>query len=206
MAQGTFNSLFPTPVYTHTTDVYDLKAEEKDFISKLEFQENRLNHRSLDSYVLDREDMASLRNHIDHHLQIFFRETWQPGNEVSLKITQSWVNKCFPGEAHHKHAHTNSVISGVFYLNADPSTDKIFFDNGTYDPLQIAPVEFNIWNSTSWYFPVTTGMLVLFPSHLLHFVDAVEGSNERDVRMSLSFNTFFEGTIGSEFLLSELKL
>ena len=206
MAQGTFNSLFPTPVYTHTADVYGLKAEEKDFISKLEFQENRLNHRSLDSYVLDREDMASLRNHIDHHLQIFFRETWQPGNGVSLKITQSWVNKCFPGEAHHKHAHTNSVISGVFYINADPSTDKIFFDKGTYDPLQLEPVDFNLWNSTSWYFPVTTGMLVLFPSNLLHFVDAVEGSNERDVRMSLSFNTFFEGTIGSEFLLSELQL
>lgn len=206
MTQGTFNSLFPTPVYTHTDDVYLLKSAEKDFVNQLEFQENRMNHRSVNSYVLDNENLKGLRAHIEQHLQIFFKETWQPGNDVSLKLTQSWINKCHPGEAHHKHAHTNSIVSGVYYINADPETDKIFFDKGVFDHMQINPVNFNIWNSSSWFFPVMSGMLVLFPSNLLHFVDAVESTSIRDVRMSLSFNTFFEGTVGSEFLLSELKL
>lgn len=205
MSQSTIHSLFPTPVYTTGLD-YILSEKELNFIQSQEFQSNKYNHRSIDSYLLEKEELSKLRNEIDKHLQYYFKEIFQPNNKVSLNITQSWCNKTYPGEMHHKHAHTNSIVSGVYYLNANPETDRIYFDKGTFDPLQIEPINYNLYNASSWFFPVQTGMLVLFPSSLLHYVDVVKTDESRDVRVSMSFNTFVKGSIGSEFFLSELNL
>ena len=40
-------------------------------------------------------------------------------SSIHLKITQSWINFTKKGEYHHPHAHPNSLISGVFYVEAD---------------------------------------------------------------------------------------
>jgi uncharacterized protein (TIGR02466 family) len=195
------HNLFPTAVSTTDLD-YTIDNSEFDFINQQEFQDNRHNHRSVDSYLLEKNELSSLRNEINKHVQMYFKEVYQPNDHVSLHITQSWCNKTYPGEMHHKHAHTNSIISGVYYVSANADLDRIWFDKGNVDSLQIEPVNFNSYNATSWYFPVHSGQLVLFPSSLLHYVNVVE----KDVRVSLSFNTFVKGSIGSEFLLSELNL
>jgi hypothetical protein len=44
---------------------------------------------------------------------------------------------------------------------------------------------------------------VLFPSSLLHGVNPVE---EDETRISLAFNTFFTGTLGTPKDLNELKV
>lgn len=205
MTQSNMHNLFPTPVYTTGLD-YIISKKELDFIESQEFQSNKYNHRSINSYLLEEEELSTLRNEIDKHVQFYFKEVFQPDNKVSLNITQSWCNKTFPGEMHHKHAHTNSIISGVYYINANPETDRIYFDKGIFNPLEIEAVNYNIYNASTWYFPVETGMLVLFPSNLLHYVDIVKTDQSRDVRVSMSFNTFIKGSIGSEFFLSELNL
>ena len=118
-------------------------------------------------------------------------------------ITQSWLNYTEPGQSHHKHAHPNSVISGVLYINADQNTDKIFFFRQIFEQIKPAIRETNVFNSESWNAPVKTGQVVLFPSHLLHMVETKEGDN---TRVSLAFNTFLKGVIGEEIDLAELKL
>jgi uncharacterized protein (TIGR02466 family) len=118
-------------------------------------------------------------------------------------ITQSWLNYTEPGQSHPKHAHPNSVISGVMYINADENTDKIFFFREMYQQIRPAIRECNIFNSESWNFPVKTSRLVLFPSHLFHMVETKEGDN---TRVSLAFNTFLKGVIGDEDDLAELRL
>ena len=205
MADTKIHNLFPTPVYTTGLD-YIIPQDELNFIKSQDFQQNKYNHRSIDSYLLEREELSTLRNEIDKHVQFYFKEVYQPNNQVSLHITQSWCNKTFPGEMHHKHAHTNSLVSGVYYISANPNTDSIWFDKGIFNPLEIEPVTYNIHNASTWYYPVSTGMLVLFPSSLLHYVDIVQEDQERESRMSLSFNTFIKGSIGSEFFLSELNV
>ena len=199
------HNLFPTPVSTTLLD-YTIDPSELDFIKSQDFQKNKQNHQTTDSYLLARQELSSLRNEINKHVQHYFKEVYAPNDDVSLHITQSWCNKTYPGEMHHKHAHTNSIISGVYYVSASSDTDTIWFDRGTFDSLQIEPVEHNIHNASLWYFPVHTGMLVLFPSSLLHYVDVVKDNQQRESRISLSFNTFVKGSIGSEFHLSELKL
>ena len=80
-----------------------------------------------------------------------------------------------------------------------------FFDNTKYKQIspEIDDKEYNIWNSSSWWFPVETGQLVMFPSSTTHQVDTKKGNN---TRISLAFNTFYKGVIGSNYGLTELIL
>jgi hypothetical protein len=63
--------------------------------------------------------------------------------------------------------------------------------------------DWNLWNSESWWFPVKTGDIIMFPSSLTHMVENKEGTN---TRISLAFNVFIKGTIGNNKNLTELIL
>lgn len=126
-----------------------------------------------------------------------------PKNDVRLRITQSWLNWTKPGQYHHKHTHPNSLISGCFYVKANKETDKIFFYRDGYQRIKFPPVEWNTYNSESWWYPVGSGDLVFFPSSLTHMVQPVGGE---DTRVSLAFNTFPIGYIGDEDELTALHL
>ena len=97
-------------------------------------------------------------------------------------------------------------MSGVFYFDSDVKNDKILFSHSKgYQ--QISPEtdkeKFNLWNSGTWFFPVETGNLFMFPSSTTHQVETKKGSN---TRISLAFNTFYKGTVGSNYELTELIL
>jgi ectoine hydroxylase-related dioxygenase (phytanoyl-CoA dioxygenase family) len=69
--------------------------------------------------------------------------------------------------------------------------------------IAIQTEKFNTFNSSSWWFPVETGQVFLFPSSLTHSVGTKQGKN---TRISLAFNVFIKGTIGSQKSLTELIL
>jgi hypothetical protein len=92
------------------------------------------------------------------------------------------------------------------YISADKQVDAITFSKTDFSPLRIIPTEYNYYNSPTWYYNVGVGDLILFPSSLHHYVTPVKESSYRQERISISFNTFLKGTLGSEYLLSELKL
>ena len=83
--------------------------------------------------------------------------------------------------------------------------NKILFTKGRYQ--QIKPItdkeKFNLWNSETWFFPVETGQLIMFPSSTTHQVETKQGNN---TRISLAFNTFYKGSVGSNSELTELIL
>ena len=150
--------------------------------------------------------MNSLKAAIDEKIKEYFYTTFDPENTVELFISQSWLSLTKPGEHHHKHRHSNSFISGVVYINANREKDKIYFYDRVYREFFIKPKNHNVWNSDSWYLPVGTGDIVLFPSSLEHMVETVETDVQRDVRISLAFNTFLKGTIGNYASSTELVL
>ena len=124
-------------------------------------------------------------------------------DDTQVYITQSWINYNEENQYHHLHSHPNSYISGVFYINADEHVDSINFNNKEHLTIQPVTKKFNIWNSKNWWFPVKKRMLVLFPSSTNHNVFQKKDS---DLRISLAFNTFVRGNIGSNIKLNELKL
>jgi hypothetical protein len=91
----------------------------------------------------------------------------------------------------------------VFYVNADPANDKIYFYNDTYRQIDVPPTDWNLYNSKSWWMEAKTGGLLLFPSSLTHTVQQVTADEDR---ISIAFNTFLKGNLGDNKDLTELKL
>ena len=88
----------------------------------------------------------------------------------------------------------------MFYVKTNKEKDKIHFYKSGYEQIKLETENYNIWNSTLWWFPVKDGQLILFPSSLSHDVPTVNS-----LRVSLSFNTFVQGEIGSETAATKLK-
>ena len=196
------HNLFPTPVSFFELG-REFSDEETDFLLNLEQKPNDGNTTSKERHLLDNPKLASLREFMDASVSAYFKEIYSPKNEVSLRITQSWVNYTKPGQWHHKHAHPNSLISGVFYIKANKETDRIHFFKDGYQQIKLPVDQFNLYNSESWWLPVGTGELILFPSSFTHMVEAIKGE---DLRVSMSFNTFPVGYVGDDDSLTGLHL
>ncbi len=117
--------LFPTPV-----GMFDLHRpladDELFFVKSQETRPNDGNTTSVNHFVLRDPVMTSLREWVEDKVTEYFKATSNPKHDVALRITQSWFNYSEQGQWHHRHAHPNSFVSGVFYLNTNPD-DKIFF-------------------------------------------------------------------------------
>lgn len=196
------NSLFPTPVGFFDLG-RDLTKSEIDFIKNQFKVKNSGNLSSADNYIVENKELKKLKKFFEDSAKEFLTSIYQPQHNVDLRITQSWANFSEPGEFHHKHAHPNSFISGTFYINADENEDKIYFFKDGYEQLKLPPKEFNAYNSSSWWFTVKTGSLIMFPSSLTHMVETVTA---KETRISLAFNTFPVGTVGQKSELTELLL
>lgn len=195
-------NLFPQPVGLYNLE-RDLTQEEADFIKNQETRPNMANVTSINNIILRHNAMTKLRDFIESSVSNYFTTVYNPKHKVNLRITQSWTNYTEPGQWHHKHAHPNSFVSGVFYPQANKKTDKIFFYKAGFQMVKLPPENYNSWNSESWWFDVGTGDLLLFPSSLEHMVETVQGDQ---TRISLSFNTFPVGNIGEEVSLTGLQI
>ena len=193
-------NLFPTPVGKFELG-RELTVKEQNFVAAAERRPNMGNQSSKDNYVLKNKVLSDLNKFLSESANKYFQEVYRPRDDVKLYITQSWLNYTEPGQFHHKHAHPNSFVSGVFYLNADVTKDKIYFYKDGYQQIKLPPTDWNLWNSESWWFEAGIGILYMFPSSLTHMVEVVTADK---TRVSLSFNTFLKGTIGDNSSLTEL--
>lgn len=195
-------NLFPTAVGEFNVG-RAFTAEETDFVNQQPIHKNMGNTTSDDRYVLTHRTMTDLHTFVLSCVGEYFQSVYAPVNKVSLRVTQSWFNYSKPGEWHHKHAHPNSFVSGVLYMKAAKEADKIYFHNDAYRQIDIPTTNYNVYNSQSWWLPVETGKLMLFPSSLQHSVAPVTAD---DTRISLAFNTFPVGYVGDESSLTALYL
>lgn len=186
------HNLFPVPIGCYDLD-RALTDKELSFIKGQHKYDNEGNKTSADRKILERNELSELRKFMSDSVCKYFKEVYRPRDCVDLKITQSWCNYTEPGQYHHKHAHPNSFISGVFYPQANLEKDRVFFYRDGYEQVYLPPEEWNLWNSKSWWFAVGTGQLYLFPSGVQHMVPTTESE---ETRISLSFNTFPVGEVG----------
>ncbi len=202
--EATINGIFPTPIYVSKL-VRELTNKELSFIdnSKLDIHNNQGNKTSNDNYILNNKAFKNLKEDLDLRVKDYFDKVICPANNIIPYITQSWLNYTETNQYHHKHAHPNSLVSGVFYINCDDKFDKIKFFNDNYKTIKPDIKTWNIWNSESWWFSIKTGDIILFPSSLIHMVETKQGTN---TRISLAFNVFIKGTVGNVKELTELTL
>jgi len=198
-------NLFPTPIYMTNID-RPFTKQELQFVDnqKNKCTKNIGNINTKDNYILNRKEFKNIKKFLDESCKEYLEKIICPKDNVQLYITQSWLNYTEKNQYHHQHSHPNSVVSGVLYFDCDKENDKILFSsNKGYQQIKPEIKDFNIWNSETWFFPVETGNLFMFPSSTTHQVETKQGDN---TRISLAFNTFYKGTVGSNINLTELIL
>ena len=77
------------------------------------------------------------------------------------------------------------------------TTDKILFSKGSYQQIspEIDKEKFNLWNSDTWFFPVKTGDLVMFPGWINH--KSLPNESDED-RIIIGTNYFITGKFGHQ--------
>jgi len=125
--------------------------------------------------------------HLETHYHAVFEE---------LVITDMWGNILSEKEFHRPHNHSNNVISGVYYVQAnDENSSKIFFMDPRPQSAIIQPEvkQFTNINASVWHYPSVTNRCLLFPSWLSHYVDS---NRTQEDRISIAFNCMYKGKVG----------
>ena len=190
--------VFPIPIGREKLD-RNFTAEELSFIENLTIEKNRGNYLSVDKNVLDRNELLNLKSYILENIYKYLEITNPlPSDKTTdIYITQSWISVLKnQNDFHFTHVHKNSVISGVLYIKANSNFDAINFLDKTsqWRTIQYEPKKWTIYNSPDRVFPISTGDLILFPSDMPH---AVTPKRDNNKRISLSFNVFVKGALGS---------
>jgi uncharacterized protein (TIGR02466 family) len=196
--------LFPTAlgVYKLNRSLYpeEINFTLQCFNSKVFTGTNCISN---DTFILNSKEMSAIRAFIENSIDQYLKEVDPFPNNASLYITQSWFTFTEKEQYHHIHNHPNSYLSGVLYFNVDPDSGKIFFKNPKIKELLIEKSRYTPFNSDEWSITPEVGTLLLFPSYIEHYVKDYQGSKPR---VSLAFNTFVKGQLGSERALTDLKL
>lgn len=201
-------SVFPHPVGLYQLGSGAMNKKELNYIKKLKFYNNMSNKVSELDEILNNKNMADFRNKMEGLANHFFQQTYSPTNKnLKVYITQSWANLTDKGETHHVHSHQNSIISGVYYVDVDELTDDINFRSVEKEYMLNHIGRFssnpNPFNSSEICFGAKNGMLLLFPSYLVHEVTKKVSDKSR---YSLSFNTFLKGELGDRGSRNYLNL
>jgi uncharacterized protein (TIGR02466 family) len=198
--------LFSTPLFM--TEIAPVSKEIKDYISSVPYAKHDANIKLSDEkHILDQPILKPLREEIFREFNHYVDDVLQIDNQnITWELTTSWTTKSDPGDSSDVHNHRNSLISGVVYLETNPESGTITFNEFNnnrlfYQMLDLKFKSFNIYNSSLWAIPPQNYMMILFPSVLFH---QVAKNMSGQVRHSLAFNFFPKGKLGD--YLSELEI
>ena len=186
--------IFSTPLYINNMNRKFSKKEISFMLnSKKDIIKNTSNSYTKDDYILKRPALKNIKSYIEKCCDDYLEKIMSPSDPVKLEITQSWINYSNKNEYHQEHCHSNSLVSGVLYINAQEKNDSIQFLNNPYSLLSPNVKNYNAWNCKIVNVAVKTVKIVMFPSSVTHRVLV---NKEDYVRISLAFNTFLRGSLG----------
>jgi uncharacterized protein (TIGR02466 family) len=193
--------LFSQPVFLVSNDETP-HTDAINFVKSLESRKNAGgNYSTWRDDILNAPEMSVIKNQIVDAVSEFTNHImgW---TTTDFYITQSWGNINPKDTSHHIHYHYNSIVSGTYYL-ATGVEDHIVFYNDPKPMLDFEKTHFNIYNASSYKIPIKTNTIAVFPSTLMH---SVEENKDDWERISIAFNVFVKGPIGSREALTYLEL
>ena len=112
-----------------------------------------------------------------------------------FQITDMWSNVLKPGETHRPHTHSNNILSGVYYVEAEQTSGIIFTDpRPQAGVIQPDVTKQFVDNASVIKYDSATNRMILFPSWLQHYVPINETKSNR---ISIAFNVMLKGKVGS---------
>jgi uncharacterized protein (TIGR02466 family) len=206
--------LFPTPVIK-----IPLKGQEFtqaiEVLKTLDMVPTNGGHypshlKSSNSYCLEMPGVSELRLYVESKISEYMKDVLSYAYPAQL--TQSWINLNRKGDSTHLHAHPNSIVSAVFYMDLPQDNGLIRFHKfkptggTTYymEPAVDSDAASKNFYAYDWIdIQVTTGDLVIFPSYLAH---SVPDHQDDDNRWSLAMNAVPVMALGERDNLTELML
>ena len=189
---------------TNTLD-FDLINQAFD---KLKFTSNIENDISEDLNFFDRIIFSKTRDILVKECETFLINGFNVTEFDNLKMTNSWGNVTKPGKRHHEHTHAFSVVSGVIYLDNNPCNYNLKLEHFYPEvPYFLQKNGCKIFASLSELLPPDPSNLknhlILFLSNTHHRVETTSDTDA--VRKSISFNTFWNGHVGSKAILNSYE-
>lgn len=197
--------LFSIPLFKSNLGI--LNPITKAWLQNLDFPPQRVGHDFTDDdlplhqrgmHILDKPQLSTLKGQIQRAIDFYVHDVLLIDENLDFVIQTSWVNHVDSLNAVPKHGHTNSMISGVYYIEVLKNSAPIMFEkNYLYTNLfhrTVLPTfrERNQFNMDTLTLQPCSGDIFLFPSHLEHTVPP----DYPDNRMSLAFNCFIKGSFG----------
>ena len=200
------------PILSQQIYKFQYDGDLDEIVEKIEtlpLASNTYNLKSSLSFLFEMSMFADLKEWV---LACIYEAKEDLDWHFDLRITQSWFNKAERGMWHHRHAHSNTLMSGIFYIT--PSGSSTWFSmpsiwpKAKHDNASETYLPFFGWGERPMHEvihknPSTPGTLILFPSCLDHSVDEHDGDKPR---YSMSFNTFPVGAFGQQDNYSFLDL
>ena len=141
-------------------------------------------------------DFVPLTEYVSNACKELQSKIYPNQNNFVILPTIFWANKTeFLGK-HHRHAHSNSLFSGIIYLtdNEKSGATRFYFPDifKYYETKLFNFSEFSKKDNHYDFFP-EKGKMIIFPSNIEH--ETIP--NKKSSRVSIAFNTFIKGDIGS---------
>ena len=202
--------LFSKPVYVRKLDLdchkilklIDNNFEQAGVKDNINSNVENITSASVNKKVLENKKLKFIKNIVEKELKFYTEEILRYTNR--FKMTTSWFTKSKPNQQSNYHSHTNSMFSGVLYLQAFENSGNISFtDYRNNSMFNLIPKDYNVYNSIEYYFRIEPGLILFFPSEMHH---KILTNRSKKTRFSLAFNFIPIGNINNENSDSFLKI
>ena len=131
---------------------------------------------------------ARMARIIEKHAASFARDLHWDLQGGKPRVDTFWVNVLPPGGSHSSHIHTNSVLSGTYYVRLPKGSAAVTFEDPRHAMMMAAPprkVDTPRHEQTYVTLAPKPGTLLMWESWLRHEVPLNRSTSER---ISISFN------------------
>lgn len=199
--------LFSTPIYCSKID--SLSTDDVAHITNSKFRRTKNNdgNISLDTFVLNSPKLKKLKSEIMQHVNTFLYDDIKTKKDIKFKLLNSWIMKHDPKDFGPPHAHVNSLFSGVVYIKTSKDCGNIQFKHHLHDNFSQTVAldydEYNLYNSSTWSFEPSDGLVLLFPSYATH---QIMPNLSNGLRYCIAFNIFVKGNLGEMGTINTLSI
>lgn len=185
------NYIFPTPVWQDNLSC-DLFMIKQFIMSEKEKDEGRVvsnlhgwQSNSYSPQDLIQTPVCQFITVLEKKIKICAEDY---GSSKTPVISNMWFNVNPTGASNTSHIHTDSFLSGVFYIQAPVNCGEIIFERQQHEQYILGSHirnSTNVSSAAQWKFTPKHNMLLVFPAWLPHHVEI---NNSETKRISISFN------------------
>ena len=154
---------------------------------------------SRDRDIFSHPELRSLKHEISDAVKYFAYGHLKVSDYVYIDVCRAWGIKHMPNDWAQNHCHMNSVFSGIYYLDVSENSGDLVIEKGQHSTncfmTTLTPDVnfFNQYTQQSWRVRPENGMILVFPSQVIH---NVEKNKTDQVRYAVAFDVFIRGKFG----------